>query len=72
LGVDLGVLDLEDVELHLLSGQLLQAAAQPVGLGAAAADHDAWTSGVDVDSYSVSGALDLHSGDAGPLHALGE
>src|SRR5206468_2380152 len=35
LRVDLRVLDLEDVELDLLAGELLQIAADPVGLGAA-------------------------------------
>ena len=48
LRVDLGVLDLEDVELHLLAGELLELAADAVGLGAAAADDDARTRGVDV------------------------
>src|SRR5699024_1466653 len=38
LGVDLRVLHLEDVQLHLLAGELLQLTAQAVGLGAAAAD----------------------------------
>ena len=70
LSVHLGVLDLEDVELDLLAGQLLQVAADAVGLGAAAADDDARTGGVDVDADAVAGALDLHLGDAGPLHAL--
>ena len=71
LRVGLGVLDLEDVQLHLLAGELLQLAADAVGLGAAAADDDARTRGVDVDADPVTGALDLHLGDAGPLHALG-
>ena len=69
LGVDLGVLDLEDVELHLLAGQLLQITADAVSLGAAAADDDAGPGGVDVHPYPVHRALDLHLGDAGPLHA---
>ena len=72
LRVALGVLDLEDVELHLLAGELLQLAAQAVGLGATATDDDARTRGVDVDADPVTGALDLDLGDAGPLHALGE
>ena len=70
LSVDLGVLDLEDVQLDLLAGQLLEVAADAVGLGAAAADDDARTGGVDVDADAVTGALDLHLGDAGALHAL--
>ena len=71
LRVDLGVLHLEDVQLHLLAGELLQLAADAVGLGAAAADDDARTGGVDVDADPVTGALDLDLGDAGALHALG-
>ena len=70
LSVDLGVLDLEDVQLDLLAGQLLQVAADTVGLGAAAADDDARTRGVDVDADAVTGALDLNLRDAGALHAL--
>src|SRR6476469_2381481 len=50
LRVDLGVLDLEDVQLHLLAGELLELAADAVGLGAAAADDDARARGVDVDA----------------------
>src|SRR5919199_1412387 len=38
LRLHLGVLDLEDVQLHLLAGELLQLAAQAVGLGAPATD----------------------------------
>src|SRR5581483_10549972 len=72
LRVDLGVLHLEDVQLHLLAGQVLQPGADAVGLGAAAADHDARTRRVDVHADAVAGALDLDLGDAGPLHALGE
>src|SRR3954467_9003404 len=56
LRVDLGVLDLEDVELDLLAGQLLELAADPVGLRAAAADHDARAGGVDVHPDPVAGA----------------
>src|SRR3954447_12032323 len=70
LGVGLGVLHLEDVELHLLAGELLQLTADAVGLRAATADDDARTRGVDVDAHPIAGALDLHLGDARPLHAL--
>src|SRR6478736_6035067 len=72
LSVDLGLLHLEDVQLHLLAGELLQLATQAVGLGATATDDDAGTRGVDVDADPVTGALDLHLGDAGALHALGQ
>src|SRR6478735_1776229 len=72
LCVDLGLLHLEDVQLHLLAGELLQLATQAVGLGATATDDDAGTRGVDVHTDAVAGALDLHLGDAGALHALGQ
>src|ERR687893_803392 len=71
LRVGLGVLHLEDVQLDLLAGELLELPADAVGLRAAAADDDARPGGVDVDADPVTGALDLHLGDAGPLHALG-
>jgi hypothetical protein len=66
----LGVLHLEDVELDLLAGQLLQVTPDAVGLGAAATDDDARTGRVDVHPDPVTGALDLDLGDAGALHAL--
>src|SRR5690606_4388511 len=72
LSIRLGVLHLEDVQLHLLAGELLQRAADPVGLRTAAADHDAGTRGVDVHPDAVASALDLHLGDARPLHAGGQ
>src|SRR6185436_13891646 len=72
LRVDLGVLDLEDVQLDLLAGELLELAAQAVGLGAAATDDDARAGGVDVHADPVTGALDLDLGDSGALHALGQ
>src|SRR5690606_1412082 len=67
LGVDLGVLHLEDVELHLLAGELLELAADAVCLGATTTDDDAGTSGVDVHTDPVTGALDLDARDSGPL-----
>src|SRR4029450_6846680 len=72
LAVDLGVLDLEDVQLHLLAGELLELAPDAVGLRAAAADDDARPRGVDVDADPVTRALDLDLGDARALHALAE
>src|SRR5690606_37960631 len=67
LRVQLGVLHLEDVQLDLLAGQLLQVAADPVGLGALPADHDPGPGGVDVDPDPIAGALDVDLRDAGPL-----
>src|SRR5690606_22754394 len=71
LGVDLGVLDLEDVELDLLAGELLELAADAVRLGATATNHDARAGRVDVHADAVAGALDLDLGDSGALEARG-
>src|SRR5215468_4207521 len=49
LRVRLGVLHLENVELHLLAGELLQLGSDPVCLRAAPADDDARPGGVNVD-----------------------
>src|SRR5690606_16497405 len=71
LGVGLRVLDLEDVQLHLLAGQLLQVGADAVGLRALTPDDDARPSGVDVDPDPVPGTFDVHLGDPGALQAGG-
>src|SRR5579875_3780161 len=72
LRVGLRVLHLEDVEVDVLARELLEVAADPVGLRAASADDDARPGGVNVDVHPVTGALDLDPADAGPLHAAGE
>jgi hypothetical protein len=72
LRVGFGVLDLEDVQLYLLAGELLQVAAHTLCLGAIATDDNAWTRGVDVHPDPVTGALDLHRRNTGPLQALGQ
>ena len=62
--VELGALDLDDVELHLrVAGDLGEQGAQLVGLGATATDDDARAGGVDVDADLVAGALDLDAAD---------
>src|SRR5690606_39264143 len=71
LGVDLRVLDLEDVELHLLARELLELAADAVRLGATATDDDAGARRVDVHADTVASALDLDLGDTGALEARG-
>src|SRR4029453_10437059 len=65
------VLDLEDVQLDLLAGELLELAADPVGLRTLTADDDARPGGVDVHADPGAGALDVDLGDAGALEALG-
>jgi hypothetical protein len=47
--IELGTLDLEDVDLDLLVGDAVQVAAQLVDLRARLADHDPGPGGVDVD-----------------------
>src|SRR5262245_53516720 len=65
-GVQLGLLDLLDVELHLgVAGDLGQPGPQAVGLGPTAPDDDARARGVHVDPQAVTGALDLDPADGG-------
>ena len=71
LRIGLGVLDLEDVQLDLLAGELLQLTAQTLGLRAATPDDDARAGGVEIDADAIAGALDLDLGDAGALEPLG-
>ena len=54
--VELGALDLKDVDLDLFAGDPMQVAAQLVDLGTGLADHDAGARGVDVD-LNLVGAL---------------
>src|SRR5262249_24087107 len=66
--VDLGLLDLLDVELDLrVAADLAQPLAKALGLGATAADDDAGTRGVHVDPEAVTGALDLDAAHRGAL-----
>src|SRR4051794_1319349 len=63
-GVQLGLLDLLDVQLDLrVAAHLGQVGPEPVGLGAPAADDDARPGGVDVHPQAVTGALHLHAAD---------
>src|SRR5699024_4446984 len=68
VGIDL--LDLKDVEGNHLAGELFQLAADAVCLSATTANHDARTSGVNVDANAIAGALDDDVGDAGALETL--
>src|SRR4051794_13704584 len=53
LRIELGALDLEDVDLDLLARHPVEVLAQGVDLAAGLADHDARTRGVDVDLHLV-------------------
>src|SRR6202046_4979529 len=68
-GVELGLLDLLNVELNpvLQTRELLEVLLQAVGLGAAAADDDAGGGGVDVDAQAVARALHLNPTDGRSL-----
>ena len=65
LRVELGALDLEDVDLDLLVGHPVQVAAQRVHFGARLADHDARPRGVDVDLELVGVLADRDVRQAG-------
>src|SRR6185369_15631723 len=71
LRVGLRRLHHEDVQLHLLAGELLEVAADLVRLGALTTDDDARAGGVDVDADPVAGALDVHLGHTRALETLG-
>ena len=65
LRVELGALDLADVDADRLAGDLVELAAQRVDLGAGLADHDAGAGGVDVDGDLAPLLADLDVGEAG-------
>ena len=69
LSFGLGILDLEDVELNLLTRQLLEIGTDALGLGATATDHDTRAGSVDVDADAVTGALNLDAGNARAVEA---
>ena len=65
VGVQLGALDLDDLDVDRAVGDLLELLAQSVDLGALLADHDTWASRGDDDLDLVACALDLDLGDGG-------
>src|SRR5439155_24502180 len=65
LRVELGALDLEDVDLDLLARHPVQIAAQRVDLAAGLADHDARARRVDVDLHLVGVLADRDVAQAG-------
>src|SRR5262249_24491028 len=71
--VDLGLLDLLDVELDLrVAADLAQPFAQALGLGAAPADDDARTRAVHVDPQPVARPLDLDPAHRGAFELPAE
>src|SRR5262249_2091771 len=71
--VDLGLLDLLDVELDLrVAGDLAQTFTQALGLGTAPADHYARARGVAVAAQPVARALDLDAAHGRALELLAE
>jgi hypothetical protein len=73
LGVELGALDLDDVDADLTLvdlGDLLEVSAEDVDLGALLADDDAGACGVDGDLHLVASALDLDTGECCTCEAL--
>ena len=72
-GVELGLRDLADVELHLgVVRDLDQRLAQAIGFGATATDDDAGTRRVQVDAQAVTRALDFDAADRGALELLAQ
>src|SRR2546423_7029082 len=67
VGVELGLLDLLDVQLDLrIARDLVQPLAEAVGLDAATADDDAGAGGVGVGPPAGPGGLDLDAADRCP------
>ena len=65
VGVNLGALDLEDVDLDILLGDLLELLLEHVDLLAALADDDTRTGRVDRNGNELQGALDDDACEAG-------
>src|SRR2546421_307614 len=63
LGVELRALDLLDVDLDRLTGELVELAAQGVDLGPGLADHDPGARGGDVDLDLARALLDRDLGE---------
>src|SRR5277367_6899311 len=72
LGLDLGLLDLLDVQEDLLAGQLHELGLDVLDLLALAADDDAGARGVDLDADAVGRALDEDARHGGLLQLLHE
>lgn len=63
-GVHLGALHLADVNLNILTGELLELLAEFVNLRTGTTDNQTRTSGVDGDGEQLQGTLNVNLGDA--------
>ena len=72
VGVDLRPLDLEDVDLNILLGDLLELFLELVDLLAALSDDETRPCGVDRDGDELKGPLNDDLGDAGLRKAVGQ
>ena len=70
LGVDVGVLDLHDLQVNGLAQALLQLGAELLDLLAALADNHTGTGAVHIDTDAGVVALDLDLGHAGGVQTL--
>src|SRR5579859_178918 len=64
LGVELGLVDLENVDKHIAAGALAELGLELLNLRTLAADHDAGTRGADDEPQLVARTLDLDRADA--------
>jgi hypothetical protein len=71
LSFDLGVLNLKDVQLNLLTGELLELRAKLVSLSATATNYDAWTCGVDVNANTIASTLNVNACNTSALETSG-
>ena len=70
LRVHIGIADLNDVQLHGLADELLNALAILLDLGAALADDHTGTGNMHINGDDLAAALDLDLGDTGSKQEL--
>src|SRR6202522_801197 len=72
LGVDFGLADFDDVEMHFVGGEFLDVGLQLLDIGALLADHHAGTGRVDGDAALLVRTLDHDAAHAGSLELVVE
>ena len=72
LSIHVGVLDLEDVELNLLAGELFEVLAEAISLCATTTNDDARASGVEVNADTITRTLNVDLRDACALEVFGQ